>query len=337
MKAVITIITHTLKSELNKANKITIVGYYGVNNLGDDLMLKSIVDELSTLNIKINVIGFGDIKWLDKTIDIIKWKKRDNVANLKILRDATRDSDLIMWGGGTCFTDEDGDGMFMPMNIAKLLGKKIFYVGVGIGNLNRLSRRLKAKWLINISSYISFRDANSYRRGLEWKKSNKSSIEKIEDPANYALEKMLEQENIKFDESAGMVVAWRELGNYSSTTIGNNLAKVVDQVMELAKKYSCTKITIIDTDSSCDGLVSRNLFKELSLHKGLEVNYNETVDYDEKIKILAQAKIVLTSRLHIGVISDYFSKECYVYNYSPKIEYFVETSRSGKVFMLHNV
>jgi len=45
-----------LDDMLKKSTKITIVGYYGTSNFGDDLMLKSLMDTLSVYELDINII-----------------------------------------------------------------------------------------------------------------------------------------------------------------------------------------------------------------------------------------------------------------------------------------
>lgn len=336
MKVVKKMITDLLDSNLKSIKEVTIVGYYGANNLGDDLMLESIIRELKNYPIRINVIAFGDVHWLDSSINLFKWRKKDRLGNVKILLKAIKNSDILLWGGGTCFTDEDGDGMFIPMLIAKFFRKKIFYIGVGIGNLKRKSRRIKTIILINLSNYLSFRDHNSYSKAKRWCYFNKDKIERIEDPANYVLRDICANWSDQDSEESGLVVAWRNLENYKETTIGNSLDKLIPYIVEMSRKYRCKKITLIDVDSSYDGDINREIYCQLKkCQLDIPIDYNKSQSYIDKLKVIREAKVILTSRLHVAVVSKFYNKPCYVYNYSPKIKFFVDEESDGDIHLLN--
>ena len=99
---------------------LIIWGYFGVN-YGDDIMLLQIINEFSN-KIKIYVIASNDISVPEfsnfKIISMPKFTTRSEFNCW--LRSLPRNS-IHVWGGGTIFTDEEGDGNFYPFIYLKLL------------------------------------------------------------------------------------------------------------------------------------------------------------------------------------------------------------------------
>ncbi|ELK44153.1 polysaccharide pyruvyl transferase family protein [Halobacillus sp. BAB-2008] len=309
------------------------MGYYGRNNLGDDLMLKNIVGILLEKNIRVNVMSFGSVDWLDESVNVCLWGDT-KLQKIRNFNRTTKKSSIIIFGGGTCFTDEDGDGFFKFMSLSKLKKKRIAYIGVGIGNLKRKQSKLKTKHLINVSDYISFRDEKSYNIAKKFKKSSIESIEIVEDPANKLLEKYsLSNQNV---ESSGLVVAWRNLERYSDTTIGNDVNTISNFILAVCKDHCIHKIVIIDTDSYFDSTISKNIYETLKKNKKVDVVYSKKENFEEKLNILNCSNVIITSRLHVAVASKYINKPCYVYDYSPKIKYFVENEDTANIKLISN-
>ncbi|WP_376769709.1 hypothetical protein [Paenibacillus endophyticus] len=128
---------------------------------------------------------------------------------------------LVIWGGGTCFTDEEGDGFFDFMIRAMLRGKKIGYYSVGIGALNQLSRKLKTMALINLSSYVGLRDDTSFKQASQYTFFNKKKVERMEEAANKSTMTLVEsrqRQRLNQDNKKSLLLAWRNLRAYSKDT-----------------------------------------------------------------------------------------------------------------------
>ncbi|MED3823623.1 polysaccharide pyruvyl transferase family protein [Priestia flexa] len=334
------LIGNNFSKYIRSRDEITIVGYYGMDNFGDDLMLKTLLDEFKKNNIKVNILAYQKISWLSVSeypnTKIWIWPE-SKIGKFKAFAQCISKSVGVFWGGGTCFTDEDGDGYFKYMVYTKLLMKKVGYIGVGIGNLNKFSRRVKTKILINISDVISFRDEKSLSKALNWKSHmSRCDIELVDDLANNTLESIVSEVSTSSHNEGNMVVAWRDLSNYSETTIGNNFNELANAIIDLAKTFSIKKIILIDTDSELDKKINLVLKGVLETkQESISVVYNDSRSYKEKLNILNQGNLILTSRLHIAVAAKYLNKECFVYDYSPKIKYFTEEENNRKIYLLN--
>lgn len=319
--------------------QVTIIGYHGANNFGDDMMLKSIIAILEEANVRINIVGFGEISWIDPGIKVGKLLGRKfKKENRALFHEFSRDSDLVIWGGGTCFTDEEGDGFFDFMIRAKLRGKKIGYYSVGIGALNRLSRRLKTRALINLSSYVGLRDDTSFKQASRYALFNKKKVERMEDAANESIASLIadnEGHHLKQDKRRNLLLAWRNLRAYSKDTTGDNFEIIARYCLKLYHEHQMERITIMDTDSWQDNRVGIKFVEILKdLDPSIPVNHNTIKDYLEKYKLIAEADLILTSRLHVAVCAHYLNIKCLAYNYSPKIEYFVDECENPNIVLL---
>ncbi|MCZ8519304.1 MULTISPECIES: polysaccharide pyruvyl transferase family protein [Paenibacillus] len=330
--------TPRLEQLLRESREVTLVGYYGVNNFGDDLMLRSILDKLEPLHLKLNLVSYGEaIPWISPAITVYRWSRGRRFRNIRMFLQAVSSSSLVLWGGGTCFTDEDGDGLFRPMMLALLSGKPIAYVGVGIGNLTSWSRRARTVALLNASCYVSFRDERSYRQGRSWTLFHKDKVERIDDPAHELLRTYSPPVGDPPRKSRTLVLAWRNLEKYGATTLGNRLTPVVDLCLRLARQHGIERIEILNADSSYDEKCGRKLYDLLAgyAHR-MEVTYCTARYFEDKLKILAAAEVVVTSRLHVGAAAYFLNITCYMYNYSPKIAIFMGEFGAEAMMMLED-
>ncbi|RKN09917.1 polysaccharide pyruvyl transferase family protein, partial [Aquimarina sp. AD1] len=159
--------------------KITIVGYLGYDNLGDDLMLDCLIENIqkSYPKLEIDVLtketeNIKSIVKKHKNINIYFFKNNNKLGNLKLYLKSILGSKLTIWSGGTCFSDEDGVGNFLYFFINMLLLRKFAYVGIGIGNLTNKNSIFKSKLLLNRMAFASFRDKKSFEKASLLSKNN---------------------------------------------------------------------------------------------------------------------------------------------------------------------
>jgi polysaccharide pyruvyl transferase WcaK-like protein len=329
-------LTEALKNDLNGSCGVTILGYFGGDNLGDDIMLRALIDELNqSCGMPIRVVAYAPIPWLEGEVSVDVWKNNwaDNYA---ILRANLEKSSHLLWGGGTCFTDEDLDGGYKQVLFAKKLGKKVAYVGVGVGNLKKLERQVKTLILINRADYLSLRDAVSYQRARRFCVWNSKKLEQVED-LSYGFLQQWDRNHPQPDADPHyLLVAWRNLTAYGVTDRPAFLAKVSDYILKRCQDHQLTRILLIDTDSQIDPEMNQELLIQLQQLGGepIQVEYDPTIHYTEKLKRIAASSAMITSRLHVAVAAHFFGKPCYAYNYSPKIGYFSDEVKNPKLTLI---
>ena len=142
--------------------KILISGYYGFNNIGDESILRTVIDNLREKlpGAEITVLSQDPAATMDKY--------QVNAAPRMSLRSIFRcvvQCDLLLSGGGSLLQDATSGRSILYylfiLKLAQLLGKKTFIYSQGIGPINSpRNRRLTAR-ILKKASGIVVRDSRS--------------------------------------------------------------------------------------------------------------------------------------------------------------------------------
>ncbi len=143
---------------------ILISGYYGFRNLGDEAILRQLLENLRAARPgdEITVLSH-DPTWTAEQYGVRSVKRMDP---LTLLRELIR-CDLLISGGGSLLQDATSSRSLsyylLLLRMAKLLGKKVFLYSQGIGPLREEgNRRRTAKTLRRVDGIV-VRDADSHR------------------------------------------------------------------------------------------------------------------------------------------------------------------------------
>ena len=149
-------------------HRIVISGYYGFNNIGDESILKAVVDNLRDRieDIDITVLSQNP----QSTQEKFGVKAVDRMSIAKIVKSIVK-SDLLISGGGSLLQDVTSKKSILyylaVMWIALFFRKKVFIYSQGIGPVNSgMNRRLMIKTLKKVD-YIVVRDEGSREFLLE--------------------------------------------------------------------------------------------------------------------------------------------------------------------------
>jgi len=309
--------------------KITLWGYYG-SNYGDDIMLKVILDYLEKESIDVILIDLYNGK-LDyqigsryKNVEVINFSlltKKEKIQTLKKLAKTK----INIWGGGTIFTDVDGDGNFKFFSLIKMHGGKIGYVGVGIGALTVRNRLLKTKMLLSLSSLTIFRDQKSLQRAKELKHNE---YYKVEDLSyiffnDYKLKHNSEEKKRDF-----ILVTWRNLSGYVSFEDEMKLMDhLVENIERLIKEFPFKRVILSALDANFDVESCRYLFEKLSA-KQINVYFDIDSSIENITALINSAGFHFSGRLHGSVASEILNTPTLSLSYSPKMQYFYESINS---------
>jgi polysaccharide pyruvyl transferase WcaK-like protein len=292
-----------------------IIGYHGKGNFGDDLILKEYLE----LNKKDSYLlfSYGEALIFDNVIETVFWSNNKYKNIYKFIL-AMLKCEQIIWVGGTCFSEEDGIGGFNYMMVSLLLLKKITYEYIGINRLFTFKSKFKAKLLLTNSTKIICRDNNSiinYHEIVGDIGDDKRISQRFDLGDAYLMKVKGNYENRK--NGGYLLLAWRDLTNYSCF---DDLAYYeLQNAMKLLNK-SYKSIIIIDTDDSLDSTISSKLFLDLN-DGSCNVEYRKELNVLQKLELVAEASLIVTSRLHIAVAGGIFSVPTIAFNYSSKMEY----------------
>ena len=147
---------------------VLICGYYGFGNLGDELLLSSIV-ALLVQN------GINDIAVLSASPEDTAQKLNVKAYYrwcLKEIFKALKTSRTLLLGGGGLFQDTTSVAScfyyWFIVAAARFLGVKVWTVGQSVGPLNTVFGRVLTKHAFSSCVYCSVRDEKSFNTLAEW-------------------------------------------------------------------------------------------------------------------------------------------------------------------------
>jgi len=136
--------------------KILISGYYGFNNIGDESILKAVVDNLYERldGIDVTVLSQNPASTAEKY-----GVKSVDRKSVKAIIASIRKCDLLISGGGSLLQDATSKRSIiyylMIINMALFMGKKVLIYSQGIGPINsKFNRRLTAGILKKVSGIV---------------------------------------------------------------------------------------------------------------------------------------------------------------------------------------
>lgn len=155
------------------SQKLVISGYYGFRNSGDEAVLKSILtaleEESQRSNITIEpIVLSGD----PESTTAMYGVRSVHRMKLKEVREALKESDGLISGGGSLLQDATGlksiPYYLGVIKLAQWLRKPTFIYAQGIGPVNRKIFNPMIKSVFKSCTYVSVRDEQSadYLRGL---------------------------------------------------------------------------------------------------------------------------------------------------------------------------
>lgn len=149
--------------------RIMLLGYYGHQNLGDDLMLEGLLDELcAEPSLERITVVVKDNYFAPRPQNVTFIRAEGPAAKLRVLAQTAR-SRYIVLGGGTCLYEmPSGDnaglyGMRRIVRTSAFLRTRTAFCCIGIGDIHTEDGRGMIRSIIDSSSHLSFRDEESCR------------------------------------------------------------------------------------------------------------------------------------------------------------------------------
>jgi len=149
-----------------KHKKITLFGFYGRKNSGDDAMLYGILKYLSEKSIA--------TVYVPSDIEIVLPVVNNNIViiprNIKSIFKSIKQSDYLLIGGGSLFHTKGKRLKFKIMVSrifalalsARIYKCKVSFISAGIGPFENAYGRMINKFMLNCCDFINVRDVKSY-------------------------------------------------------------------------------------------------------------------------------------------------------------------------------
>jgi len=310
--------------------KIILFGYYGFRNLGDDLMLSSILDALSK----------------EEFVDAINVVVRENYYSCEfsgttkilfhdghsIMARARRLSLLLsagaaIWGGGTCLYEPESrdikgiQGIERNVKLMKLLGIPFYFLGIGIGRIFSEEGHRIIESIIDDCAGMNFRDMRSFDMATAMGGARDSKFSLGGDLLFLLKDKIKEISPCKRDDEE-FRVGFCGVQQYASSeevinACTDNLKGIISDLK--------AKIILFPFHQ---GLNNDNDFHRIICDR-LPAGTFELVEYvgaKDAISVFKTLDFVIGMRLHSIILADLNGIPNLAINYSPKVRYYVDKS-----------
>ena len=273
-------IIRRIKTE--KKSDAVICGYYGKGNLGDELMLTSIVNGLRSIKPSMSFCVISGNPAKTSRQNIVRSINRFNI--LKINSEIKKSGTLILGGGNILQDKTSFRSLYYYCSIVKKAKKnnaKVIMLSNGLGPLLREKSKKCVKKVLDCSDYISLRDDNSIRIASEL--CNK----KVNSSYDVAVSGYIPEG--KNGEKKYIVIAPKK-------TDERNTDKLLALLKRLKNAYKA-EIIAVPFHSKED----KKLCERLAQSDGVSVF--DSADFKDISELVSHAFAVVGSRLHALVMS----------------------------------
>lgn len=279
-----------------------LIGYYGKGNFGDQLMLTELVASLGNIN-KV-IIAYSEVPFKIDNIPVIYNVKKCNVRqfivkSLNIFKAFAR-TDIVIWGGGTCFYDNVVNGKSNLLGIAKiyllsrLFRKKLIFLGVGIGEIIHPVNKLIVRYLLRNANLVTLRDSASMLYAAN--NVTKGNVYKTEDIA-YLHHKPVESNTRTQCKIIFCGLSYADKQGYDDQFISMSIARILDDLVD--EGYLVDFLPLHLGKSSDDEIFNRKVFDCMSKKdKCRIVKISPENQVEDTMAIINSASVVISMRLH---------------------------------------
>lgn len=294
--------------------KVLISGYYGYDNLGDELILKAIIEHLRALDPALDITVISKNPWRTVTLhpSVEAVARKDIFGIIKALRQCH----LFISGGGGLLQDTTGQGSVLyylgwGIIAKKLFGKKVMLYAQGIGPLRRsLSRSIVSSWITKMD-LITLREERSLLL-LQALRVPESMIRITADPVLGLTPKTSGSLSEKHPLCIGVVLRQGR------------------EKMQAVRSWCEILITVKNTYNARILLLPFQDPYDVKLSKAIKENMKEKADikYWDSISDIysfyESVDILVSMRLHALILAAVYGKPMLGINYDPKIDNFLQ-------------
>jgi polysaccharide pyruvyl transferase CsaB len=265
--------------------KILLIGYYGFDNLGDELLKDAAESILRKAGHQVKILNRSDRK-VSKIYAMIK------------------SVDAVVYAGGSLFQDVTGRGLSVLyyaflIFLAKKINKKILLVGQGMGPIKKKMNLYILKKVFKYVDYISLRDQVSaaFLQAL--------GINNYKLFTDFVFVEKLKIKNVNESDKKNIVFSFRQLDKDYSSPLYSLIKKIRDDLGVSIKLVSMQKN------------IDENVIKKMT-----DLDNVELVPYgrEQIIKAIAKADLAVGMRLHFLILAAKLGIPFIGITYDPKVE-----------------
>lgn len=315
-------------------NKILVSGYYGYNNIGDEAILRGLVDGIATEgNAQITVLSKNP-DWTKKKYNVLSV----NRSNLFDIIKAIRECDMVVSGGGSLMQDVTSKKSILYylgiLFLGKIFGKKTFIYSQGIGPIHLKRNRVIAKWILEKVDFINVRDNQSKReiRELGIKQDplvTTDTVFGIKKPSPEAGKELLNKLGVdsKKKNICFTIIDWKDYGRRTVT-------EIVKSIIDIKSEVDANIILVpffYHQDLKIEKKI-QSILKDLQCEDVYLVD--EYLHVNEYLSLVSNMDMMVSMRLHGLIFATLMGAYPIGISYDPKIDGFMkELDRIQKFYV----
>lgn len=313
-------------------SKIVLYGYFGYQNFGDDLMLHNIIEHLYKSNsIKIITNSKNNTEISSrKSITVHETYKYNKLKNLVLLYKIFKKCDFFVWGGGTCFSEEDGVVNPLILILARILRLKIVFIGIGSNKIRSFNNKLKMKINSLLIDKVYVRDQDSLQNLSIFFNDNKIVLS--EDIAY-----LYDYNKPYIGKDKQITISLRNLNNYLAIDeqhcFMNNIVK---SIRDIICGEDFEEINVLVLDNKIDYEINQKFFQLIKddINQNIRVNFINEKNITAKISSIQESGFFICVRLHGILVSELIGVKTIGIGYSEKVKsYMNRIGSSGYIEM----
>ena len=295
--------------------KVLISGYYGFYNIGDEAILKSIIEALRNEDPKIDIVVLSnDVEYTKSTYKvnaINRWKLNDIYKELL-------KCDGFISGGGSLFQDVTSSRSILYYTsiiwLAKFAKKPIFIYAQGIGPIDKKNNRKIVGRLFNKVDYITLRDKES--KLLLNDIGVRKDIDIVPDPVmgfnieNYEFK--LPEYYTNDDYITVSIRDWKK----NNSEFQKNIALTCDKIIE-----SGINVVFIPMHGEHDEKISIEVANMMKYNAKV---LSKNLTMEEKMMYIKESKLMIGMRLHALIFAATVGTPMIGISYDPKIDSYLK-------------
>ena len=293
-----------LRKEL-KRPKITVMGYYGMENFGDDIFVEVISKEFKEYGINLLLSSRDKKSSYDhlENINLKTYRTGEKLLKVFYFIKIILLSRGVFWCGGTII-DNGRTPKYREFKIAKLLGKKTGLIGVGVDSFANTNNQ--RKYMKNFD-LITLRDISSFDILSKYDIKNIYVTEDLSYILDYS-------EYVSIVKKNQIVVLLRDfIGDpyFEKKLYEKYRAGIVSILKKISIKY---KIILVNTQNTKDIKLNEYVLNNIE-----NAVLSKAKNVQEKLNVIGESEYMLTSRLHGYLVGKILNKKVFGISYSPKM------------------
>lgn len=305
--------------------RIVLFGYYGNHNLGDDLMLEGLLNDLcEEPSLKEITVVVAENYYPSRWPKARFIETTGPAAKLEILYRIARSRAVVM-GGGTCIYETPGEnnaglyGLLRILRTSAVLRARTAFCCVGVGDICTDRGRDAIRSIMGMSSHVSFRDEGSYQAAAALV-PEQEAFSRGGDLV--FLNRMVAREHPRAgsDEGIGEIGF---CGVHAFKDDPDVVAAVARNLQALSSAFGARIVFIpMHRGTSHDHAFHRAVAARLP--KEVEVEFAEYASPAEALERLRSVDFLIGMRLHAIVLADLLSIPNLAVEYSSKVRAYVQ-------------